>query len=158
VPGFGSSEFDFPIAPRVSRRTFLGASMMLPLAGVAQSRFAFAAEQEAAANGIGSEPPDEGSYPEYPGALVGIWCAASEAKLAGARRTWNLEIPLGWLETTVTLAYESKALVPNSVEVLLDGKSAGRLSTLLTLLTHEKNAPAAGWLALKYVSKGPHEF
>ena len=30
----GSSEFDFPISPRLSRRSFLGAGLMLPLSGV----------------------------------------------------------------------------------------------------------------------------
>jgi hypothetical protein len=156
-----SSEFDFPISRRVSRRSFIGASMMLPLAGVAQTPLGavLASGQEPGGSGIGSERPDEGVYPEYPGALVGIWCAASEAKLSGARRTWSLDIPLGWLETTVTLAFEAKgkaeAFVAASVEVFLDGKSVGRLQPLLA---RGSEAPAAGWLALKYVAKGSHEF
>jgi hypothetical protein len=159
----GSSEFDFPISPRVSRRSFLGAGLMLPLAGVAQGTAGrvFRSGPESAGSGIDADRPDEGLYPEYPGALVGIWCPSDEAKRSGgsgARFTWALDIPLGWLETTVTLAFKSEdkpqALDAASIEILLDDKSAGRLQPLAA---RGENAPPAGWLGLQYVTKGSHE-
>lgn len=137
--------------------------MMLPLAGVAQvpPGAIFGWGQGIAGRGIGAARPDEGLYPESPGALVGIWCASGDAKRSGstvARRTWVVDIPLGWLETTITLAYESKdkaqVLAAASIEVLLDGKPAGHLQPLPA---RGKDAPAAGWLGLQYVSKGSHE-
>jgi hypothetical protein len=158
-----SSEFDFPISHRVSRRSFIAGGVMLPLANVGQAPLGamFDSNQEMTGHGIGADRPDEGSYPEYPGALVGIWCASGEAKRSGgasARRTWVLDVPLGWLETTVTFAFEAKdkaqSPVVTSVEVLLDGKSAGRLQPLAA---RGPNAPATGWLGLQYVSKGTHE-
>ena len=154
----GPSEFDFPIYRGVSRRSFLGASMMLPLASVAQAPPGgiFGWEQEITGRAMGANRPEEGLYPEYPGALVGIWCGSNEATRSGGaaeRWTWNLDIPLGWLETTVTLAHEQGPAAA-SMEVFLDGKSAGRLQSLAA---RGKDAPAAGWLSLKYVSRGAHE-
>jgi hypothetical protein len=159
----GSSEFDFPISPCVSRRSFIAAGMMLPLTTMAQGPAGaiFDSEGESVGSGIGADRPDDGQYPEYSGALVGMWCSSDEAKRSGgtpARRTWVIDIPMGWLETTVTLAYESKdkaqAPATNSIAVLLDGKSAGRLQPLVA---RGEDAPAAGWLGLKYVPKGSHE-
>ncbi len=87
--------------------------------------------------------------PAYPGALVGFWCAPKES-------SWMLEILSGWLETTITVAYEPTTKAPDSglasVEVLLDGKPAGRLQPLLA------NPLLAGWCSVGYVSQGAHHF
>jgi GH15 family glucan-1,4-alpha-glucosidase len=137
--------------------------MMLPLAEMAHGSATtlFGPDEENTGVGIGVEMPDDGALPEYPGALVGLWCPSGEAKRSGGSRpqqTWVLEIPVGWLETTVTLAYEPDGKVQNSsirsVDVLFDGKSAGRLQPLIG---RGSNALDAGWLGLNYVSKGPHE-
>jgi hypothetical protein len=89
------------------------------------------------------------SHPPYPGALVGFWCAPKE-------QSWELEILSGWLETTITAAYEPTTKAPDSgltsVEVLLDGKPAGRLQSLLA------TPLLVGWRSVGYVSQGAHHF
>jgi hypothetical protein len=89
------------------------------------------------------------SPPPYPGALVGFWCAPKEP-------SWVLEILSGWLEATITVAYEPTTKAPDSglssIEVLLDGKPAGRLQPLLA------SPLLAGWCSVGYVPQGPHHF
>ena len=87
--------------------------------------------------------------PPYPGALVGFWCAPKEP-------SWVLEILSGWLETTITVAYEPTTKAPDaglsSVEVGVDGKPAGRLQPLMA------SPLLAGWCSVGYISPGAHHF
>jgi hypothetical protein len=156
------SEFDLPFPRRVSRRKFIATGMMLPLAGIApgSENTLFAPGAQSMVSEAGE--PEDTAFPPYPGALVGFWCAPAEAKSSGGSRSqtsWVLEIPTGWRETTVTLAYEPSGTARSSgftsVEVLLDGRPAGRLQPLMT----EGPTPLyAGWLGLGDVPKGPHQF
>jgi hypothetical protein len=158
------SASDPPFLPRVSRRRFIATGMMLPLARIAPGpeNTPLGPNEE---NILASTTPKEGestAFPPYPGALVGFWCAPEETKSNDGPRSqqsWMLEIPAGWLETTLTLAYEPAAKaggadVP-SVEVLLDGRPAGHLQPLLAA---GASPLAAGWLNLRDVPKGSHEF
>ena len=139
------SDSDLSRPHRVSRRKFIATGMMVPLAGIAptEANTLFAASEQGLPVATGG--PEEVALPVYPGALVGFWCAPE--KSAGS---WVLEIPAGWLETAVTVAFEASGIP--SVEVLLDGRPAGRLIPLAG--THS----ATGWLGLGDVAKGPHTF
>ena len=157
------SEFDPPLLPRVSRRRFIAAGMMLPLVRLAPgSKDTFFGHSEEMIFGdAGAKELDHTAFPAYPGALVGFWCAPQEAKSndsSKSQQAWALEIPTGWLETTVTLAYELNTKTQDfditSVDVLLDGRPAGHLQPLIT---QESSLLAAGWLGLRDVPKGSHQ-
>ena len=132
-----SYDCDFPLPPPVSRRLFVTGGPMLPLAGAAPGspNTLFGRSEAGILGDAGANERDETTFPPYPGALVGLWCAAAEVKRGDGsqpQQPWVLEIPLGWLETTVTAAYETGGKAEKfaiaSVEVLLDGRPAGRLS------------------------------
>jgi hypothetical protein len=159
-----SSELDPPAPPRVSRRSFIATGVMLPLARIAQRSESapFVSQEENAVDGPGAQRPDDVSFPPFPGALVGFWCAPEAAPNRAdpaLQQSWVLEVPAGWLETTVTVAYENRGKAREfniaSLAVSLDGKSTGHLQPLTT----KGSSPLeAGWLSLRDVPKGSHQF
>ena len=159
----GSSEFDFPISPRLSRRSFLGAGLMLPLSGVTHGTAGrvFPLRRES----TGAESTSIGRTKDCIRSIPARWSeyvvlqARQKAAAAQARSSpefWIFRRD-GW-RRPVTLAYKSKdkaqALEDASIEILLDEKSAGRLQPLATRC---ESAPPAGWLGLQYASEGSHE-
>ena len=158
-----SHDFDPPFLPRVSRRKFIATGMMLPLSRIAPAStetFFDRPEEIAPTETVVKE--SNPAFPPYPGALVGFWCAPNErtgSDESKPQQSWVLDIPTGWLATTITLAYESSAKGRESditsVEVLLDGKPAGHLQPLAS---QGSNQPSAGWLNLSDVPKGSHQF
>jgi hypothetical protein len=158
------SEPDPPFLPLVSRRRFIATGMMLPLVRIAPGPENTPVErsEESEARAKELNQPTFPSYPSYPGALVGFWCTPEEAKSnhdSKSQPSWVLEVPTGWLNTTVTVAYERNGKTRDaditSVEVLLDGRFAGRLEPLIT---GDSQSLVIGWLSLRDVAKGSHQF
>src|SRR5271156_2709667 len=135
----------------VSRRKFMATGVMLPLVrAIEGSSSPFLETQNAATISSGAAAVVNASFsPPYPGALVGFWCAPKEP-------SWVLEILSGWLETTITVAYEPTTKAPDSgltsVEIQLDDEPVGRLQPLLA------SPLVAGWCSVGYVSQGAHHF
>ena len=156
-----SSDSRFPHPLRLSRRKFMVASGMLPLIGGVPGGSASVHFDQSTVGMAGAPAPDDAAFPDYPGALVGFMCAPDDAKRDNGSPPppWALDIPVGWLETTMTAAYEAGGKAGGgdiaSVEVLLDGKPIGRLQPLDS---RGSNSLVTGWLRLGFVGKGTHQF
>ena len=121
-----SSDSRFPPPLRLSRRKFMVASGILPLINGAPGGHASPHFDPGFVGIAGAQVPDDAAFPAYPGALVGFMCAPDEAKRdeGSPQQPWVLGIPVGWLEATVTAAYETGEKAVDwdiaSFEVLLD--------------------------------------
>ena len=149
-------EFDRLLPGQVSRRRFIATGMM-PLARIAPEAAA-ASPQQSDDDTVRSagETKIVNDFPSYPGALVGFWCSP-ETRKGDEPKWWEIKVPLGWLSTTITVAFDEKAKLADitATEVLADGKSIGRLSILGQQATA---SPIVGWLRIGYVAKGDHHF
>jgi hypothetical protein len=156
-------ESDHPFLLRVSRRRFIAVGAMLPLVRIApgSANRLFERSEAGTLGGAGAKELEETVFPAYPGALVGFLCTQEAKRGDGSQpqQPWVLEIPVGWLETAVTAAYETSGKAGDfdiaSIEVLLDGRPAGRLQPLGA---QGSGSLATGWLRVGYVTKGSHQF